>query len=102
MERLFGLLTKQGSTLAHAGTITRAVQPAVHDVTDSSVLRAWLNVPMSSSLEADLFRATNIVRSFASVGHVGPERGVPASVLKGAAGFALLSTVKVRPSLELC
>ena len=88
--------TDKADPISLAGTITRAVQPAVHDVTDGSVVRAWLNVPLSSSLDSDLFKATNIVRSFASIGQLGPERGLPASVLSGAAGFALLSTVKVR------
>lgn len=40
-----------------AGTIARAVQPPVHDVTDASVLRSWLNSPLGASLEADIFKA---------------------------------------------
>ena len=39
-----------------AGTIARAVQPPVHDVTDASVLRSWLNSPLGASLEADVFK----------------------------------------------
>lgn len=39
-----------------AGTIARAVQPPVHDVTDASVLRSWLNSPLSVSLDTDIFK----------------------------------------------
>lgn len=74
------------------------MQPAVHDVTDGSVVRAWLNVPLSSCLDQDIFKATNIVKCFAAVGTLGPERGLPSSVLAGAAGFAIMSTAKVRPA----
>ena len=48
-----------------AGTISQAVQPAVHDLTDNSVARSWLNNPLSGSLATDIYKATNIVRSFA-------------------------------------
>lgn len=79
-----------------AGTIAQAVQPAIHDVTDGSVLRSWLNSPLSSGLEQDIYKATNILHSFAQVGYLQPEKGIPAAVLQGAAGFAILSVVKVR------
>ena len=78
-----------------AGTISQAVRPAVHDVTDGSVMRSWLNSPLSNGLESDIYKATNILNSFAQVGSLQPERGVPAAVLQGAAGFAILSVVKV-------
>lgn len=78
-----------------AGTIAQAVQPAIHDVTDGSVLRSWLNSPLSSGLEQDIYKATNILHSFAQVGYLQPEKGIPAAVLQGAAGFAILSVVKV-------
>jgi len=32
------------------------VQPPVHDVTDGSVLRSWLNSPLGASLDADIFK----------------------------------------------
>lgn len=78
-----------------AGTIAQAVRPAVHDVTDGSVMRSWLNSPLSSGLESDIYKATNILNSFAQVGSLQPEKGIPAAVLQGAAGFAILSVVKV-------
>ena len=77
------------------GTIAQAVQPAIHDVTDGSVMRSWLNSPLSSGLEQDVYKATNILHSFAQVGSLQPEKGIPAAVLQGAAGFAILSVVKV-------
>ena len=80
-----------------AGTIAQAVQPAIHDVTDGSVMRSWLNSPLSSGLEQDVYKATNILHTFAQVGYLQPEKGIPAAVLQGAAGFAILSVVKVTP-----
>ncbi|KAK9868579.1 hypothetical protein WJX84_008848 [Apatococcus fuscideae] len=78
-----------------AGTISEAVRPAVHDVTDASVLRSWVNNPFSTSLAADIYKATNIVRSWATVGSLRPEKAIPPAVLHGAAGFAILSVAKV-------
>lgn len=69
----------------------------MHDVTDASVLRSWLNNPFSMSLAADIYKATNIVRSWAAVGSLSPEKAIPAAVLHGAAGFAILSVAKVSP-----
>ena len=83
-----------------AGTIAQAVRPAVHDVTDGSVMRSWLNSPLSNGLEADIYKATNILNSFAQVGYLQPEKGIPAAVLQGAAGFAILSVAKV--SMSAC
>lgn len=83
------------SVWVSTGTIAQAVQPAIHDVTDGSVLRSWLNSPLSSGLEQDVYKATNILHSFAQVGSLQPEKGIPAAVLQGAAGFAILSVVKV-------
>lgn len=72
------------------------MRPAVHDVTDGSALRSWLNSPLSSGLAADIYTATNILHSFAQVGQLQPEKGIPAAVLNGAVGFAILSVAKVR------
>ena len=87
------------SICAHAGTVSRAVQPAIHDVTDASALRSWFNPPLATSLSAELYKAQNVVRQFARVGALFPERSIPAAVLDGAAGFAVLSVVKVRVAL---
>ena len=53
---------------------------------------------MTTSLSAELYKAQNIVRQFAQVGVLFPERSIPAAVLDGAAGFAVLSVVKVSSS----
>lgn len=82
--------------MCFTGTIAQAVQPAIHDVTDGSVIRSWLNSPLSTGLESDIYKAANILNSFAQVGYLQPEKGIPAAVLQGAAGFAILSVVKVR------
>ena len=71
------------------------MRPAVHDVTDGSALRSWLNSPLSSGLAADIYTATNILHSFAQMGSLQPEKGIPAAVLNAAKGFAILSVVKV-------
>ncbi|CAL8465716.1 g5252 [Coccomyxa elongata] len=76
------------------GTVSQAVQPAVHDVTDASALRSWFNPPMAASLATELYKATNIVRSFAAAGSRSPDAAVPAAILDGAAGFAILSVAK--------
>lgn len=91
-------LTKASTVLGmcFTGTIAQAVQPAIHDVTDGSVIRSWLNSPLSTGLESDIYKAANILNSFAQVGYLQPEKGIPAAVLQGAAGFAILSVVKVR------
>lgn len=79
------------------GTVSRAVRPAIHDVTDASALRSWFNPPLAASLSDELYKAQNIVAAFARVGALFPERSVPAAVLDGAAGFAVLSVLKVGP-----
>ena len=91
----FGFSICTGGGFLRAGTISQAVQPAVHDVTDASALRSWLNPPLGASLAAELYKATNIVRGFAKLGALAPERSIPAAVLDGAAGFAILSVIKV-------
>ena len=58
-------------------------------------MRSWFNIPLGSSLEADIYKATNIIRAFASVGNNPPERSIPSHILRDAAGFAILSTLKV-------
>ena len=58
-----------------AGTQARAVQPPVHDATDSVALRSWLNTPWTSSLEADLYKVANIINTFTRVGDCLSRRG---------------------------
>ena len=43
--------------LTRAGTISRAVQPAVRDVTDASCGHSWLNPPLGTGgLEGDIYK----------------------------------------------
>ena len=58
------------------------------------------NSPVTGALGADIYKATNIIRAFRAVGKVAPESGIPAAVLHGAAGFAILSIAKV-PDLHV-
>ena len=67
----------------------------MHDVFDGSVVRSWLNSPLSHTLEMDIYAATNIAKGFVNIGQLGPERGIPSYILGSAAGFALLSVAKV-------
>mmetsp|Transcript_4618 Transcript_4618/g.13264 ORF Transcript_4618/g.13264 Transcript_4618/m.13264 type:complete len:721 (-) Transcript_4618:1058-3220(-) len=79
-----------------AGTISRAVQPVVRDVTDASCRHSWLNPPLAAGgLPGDIYKAANIAAAFRKVGGVAAERRIPAVVLRGAAGFAILSMAKV-------
>jgi hypothetical protein len=39
-----------------AGTISQAVQPAVHDVTDVTCAQSWFNSPLTTSLTADIYK----------------------------------------------
>lgn len=118
---------------ALAGHFSRAAQQPVHDVTDWTSLRAWLNNPLSSSLEADIYKCSNILRcasaaraaawaaadavgtaaacvvAYAMVGraalsprrhfvtcsNLAAERSIPTFLLRRAAGFAILSVLRV-------
>jgi hypothetical protein len=70
-----------------AGRVSNAAQVALHDVTDpGSSLRAWLNNPLATSLQEDIFKATSTLRSFDQIGRLKPEKGIPDWVLSGAKG----------------
>ena len=78
-----------------AGTVSRAVQPPVHDTTDWSVWRSLINFPHSDNMEGDLFKAANGLRqASASLGALKPERGLPQAVFAEAQGLAVLSMLK--------
>ncbi|PRW57440.1 senescence-associated -like [Chlorella sorokiniana] len=79
-----------------AGSIAPAVRLPVHDVTDWSAPRALLNPPLSSSMETEIYKATNILRTYTkTVGSLPPERTIPPAILRGAAGLAVLSVARV-------
>ena len=71
----------------------------MQDVTDNTCVHSWFNSPCTAELGADIYKATNIVRAFRAVGKLAPESGIPAAVLHGAAGFAILSIAKVGTTL---
>jgi hypothetical protein len=58
LESVQGLLIKK---------VSRAAQPATHDVTDLSTLRSWLNFPWAQSMEHEIYKATNTLRGFVKV-----------------------------------
>lgn len=86
LESVQGLLIKK---------VSRAAQPATHDVTDLSTLRSWLNFPWGQSMEYEIYKATNTLRSFVKVGSLRPERSIPDAVLRRAKGLCILTVVKV-------
>lgn len=46
---------------------SRTQQAPVHDMFDWCSARSWINGPYSGSMEQDIFRATNVVRTFQHV-----------------------------------
>lgn len=42
------------------------------------------------------WQATNVIRVFAKVHMMSPDRAIPAAVLRDAAGFAILTVMKAR------
>lgn len=52
-----------------ADRVSNAAQIALHDVTDFSCMTAWINSPLGLSMEQEIFKATNALRSYLEVGH---------------------------------
>ncbi|XP_050219591.1 uncharacterized protein LOC126669979 [Mercurialis annua] len=75
-------------------TISNAVQVAKHDVTDWTCTRGWLNLPVGLSMEHEIYKAANTLRSYSQVARLNPEKSIPQAVLKGAKGLAILTVVK--------
>lgn len=48
-------------------TISNAMQVAKHDVMDWTSSRAWLNLPVGFSMEYEIYKASNSLRSYAQV-----------------------------------
>jgi len=82
-------------------TNSRAAQEPVHDVMDSTAIRSWLNNPLTRSLEQDIYKATNILKDVQRVNRLVKDI-IPEAVLSNAAGFALLSQLKVGLGLWSC
>lgn len=75
-------------------TISNAVQAAKHDVVDWTCTRGWLNLPVGLSMEYEIYKASNTLRSYCQVAESNPERSIPLAVLNGAKGLAILTVAK--------
>lgn len=75
-------------------TISNAVQAAKHDVMDWTCTRGWLNLPVGFSMEHEIYKACNTLRTFNQVNRLNPEKSIPSAVLKGAKGLAILTVAK--------
>lgn len=61
-DRCFDVLKPAELQNALAGFFSKAAQQPVHDVTDWTSMRSWLNNPFLASMETDIFKCTNILR----------------------------------------
>ncbi|KAF8059433.1 Sh3yl1 [Scenedesmus sp. PABB004] len=77
------------------GAAAASVQPPVHDALDAVSLRSWLNSPWGGDMAAEVYKASNIIRTFNQTFRLEAERGLPASLLAGAKGLAILSVARV-------
>lgn len=75
-------------------TISNAAQVAKHDVMDWTSARCWLNLPVGLSMEHEIYKSCNTLRSYCQVARLNPERSIPPAVLKGAKGLAILTVAK--------
>ena len=60
-DRCYDVLKPADLQNALAGHFSKAAQLPIHDVTDWTSMRAWLNNPLTSSLEQDIFKSTTIL-----------------------------------------
>ncbi|XP_073003350.1 uncharacterized protein [Typha latifolia] len=74
--------------------ISNAMQSAKHDVMDWTCTRGWLNLPVGLSMEYEIYKSTNTLRSYCQVARLNPEKSIPWAVLKGAKGLAILTVAK--------
>ncbi|KAK4440090.1 SH3 domain-containing protein [Sesamum alatum] len=75
--------------------VSRAAQLPTHDLTDLSTLRSWVNFPWGQSMEYEIYKATNTIRGYATVGSLRPEKRIPEAILRDAKGLAILTVAKV-------
>lgn len=75
-------------------TISNAVQVAKHDVMDWTCSRGWLSLPVGFSMEYEIYKSANTLRNYCQVARLNPEKSIPAAVLKGAKGLAILTVAK--------
>ncbi|XP_021773864.1 uncharacterized protein LOC110737827 [Chenopodium quinoa] len=75
--------------------VSRAAQLPTHDLTDLSTLRSWLNFPWGQSMEYEIYKATNALKSYNKMGSMSNEKCIPDAILKQAKGLAILTVAKV-------
>eukprot|EP00249_Psilotum_nudum_P021058 c27953_g2_i1 orf=539-2308(+) len=85
LESVQGILLEQ---------VSCAAQLATHDVMDLSSVRSWVNNPVGMSMEYEIYKATNTLRSYLEIGKLRPERSIPDVVLAGAKGLAIITVLK--------
>ncbi|XP_010541680.1 PREDICTED: uncharacterized protein LOC104815071 [Tarenaya hassleriana] len=76
-------------------SISNAAQVAKHDVVDWTCTRGWLNLPVGLSMEDEIYKASNTLRSYCQVASLNPEKPIPYAVLSRAKGLAILTVAKV-------
>nr|DAD38878.1 TPA_asm: hypothetical protein HUJ06_013200 [Nelumbo nucifera] len=75
-------------------SVSNAVQVAKHDVMDWTCTRGWLNLPVGLSMEHEIYKSSNTLRTYCQVSRLNPERSIPLAVLKGAKGLAIITVAK--------
>ncbi|KAL6634555.1 hypothetical protein ACP70R_027226 [Stipagrostis hirtigluma subsp. patula] len=75
-------------------SVSNAKQEAKHDVMDWTCGRGWLNLPIGLTMEHEIYKAANSLRSYSQVSRLNPEKSIPRAVLSGASGLAILTAVK--------
>ncbi|KAL5198315.1 hypothetical protein ABZP36_001827 [Zizania latifolia] len=75
-------------------SISNATQTAKHDVMDWTSARGWLNLPIGLTMEHEIYKAANSLRSYSQIARINPEKSIPHAVLSGASGLAILTVVK--------
>ncbi|XP_057539523.1 uncharacterized protein LOC130817691 [Amaranthus tricolor] len=75
--------------------VSRAAQLPTYDLTDLSTLRSWLNFPWGQSMEYEIYKAANALKSYSKIGTISPEKCIPDTILKQAKGLAILTVAKV-------
>ena len=61
---------------------------------DWTCTRGWLNLPVGLSMEHEIYKSANTLRSYYQVARLNPERSIPLAVLKGARGLAIITVAK--------
>lgn len=75
--------------------VSRAAQLPIHDLTDLSTLRSWVNFPWGQTMEYEIYKATNTIVGYSKVGSIRPEKRIPRAILQDAKGLAILTVVRV-------